>query len=88
MIIPFPQAPRVVISCALITKTTRHTGQGTFVVRHDPPMRRYFLDYEDCDGCCGVWDGPSYAAALEAAREWVTDGVFIRDRTHETWGRT
>ena len=87
MIIAFPQTPRIVISCALITTTTRHTGEGIFVVQHDPPVLRFFLDLEDGDGCLGVWDGPSYADALTAACEWITDGVAIRDRTHETWGR-
>lgn len=87
MIITFPQTPRVVITCARITETRCHTSEGTAVVRHDPPELRFFIDLEEGDGRCGVWDGTSYADALDAARDWLAEGIEVRDRTSEYRGR-
>ena len=84
-IILFPKMPCVVIISRMIEETKRVTCDGSTLVRHDPPLLAYFIDYQDKDdfNCC-VWDGFTYDGALAVARTWAEEGVAVCDRTRET----
>ncbi len=47
---------------------TRHDGRPFYV-----------LDLVEAEGTCIVWDGETYAAGLDAARDWEADGVPVVD---------
>ncbi len=89
MIILPPNLPRVIIFDGLCSETRHEHADGITVIRHDPPVRAYFIDYVDEEGCAiGVWDGTSYAAACAAAHGWQQrDGVLIDDRVSDEGGR-
>ena len=85
-VVPLVRQPRVVIHAGLVRETRYHHSAGVSVVQHTPPVRRFFLDYEDDDGLIGVWDGESYAEALSAAQDWRSQGIAIVDRVAELRG--
>ena len=80
-------SPRIVIDCAMLHETRLRHADGVMVTRHDPPVRRFFLEYSDRMGSACVWDGSSYAAAVFAAREWLDEEISIVDRVAENWRR-
>jgi len=86
IILPQNQA-RVIIFDGLYSETRHERTDGISIIKHDPPIRKYFLDYLDEDGrACGIWDGPSYAAAIAAAEEWRRDGVIVDDQVSDIGG--
>jgi hypothetical protein len=81
------QFVRVLFFDGLASETRHVRADGTTIVKHEPPVRKYFLDYHDEDGCvCGMWDGLSYADAIAAAEEWRRDGIVIDDRVSDEGG--
>ncbi len=82
-IILFPTKPYVRIVSCDVTKTRRVSAAGTAVTSCLSPVRTFFLEYIDHEGCACVCDGATHADALLAASDWAVDGIPVRDHTND-----
>ena len=85
IVIPFPTKPYVKITCRLVAETRHVSARGVHVVRNPKPIRTYFLELYDGEGCACVWDGDNHADALTTANDWAVEGIPVRDHTDD-WG--
>ena len=82
-VISFPTKPYLKIISRLVAEARHVSPRGVHIVRNRKPVRSYFLELHDDDGCACVWDGDTYADALSAANNWAVEGIAVRDHTDD-----